>query len=158
MKRQMSCLFGMTRKEFFHDSVRCWLVSEHHSSSCGWMDVDVYLLPLLLLLVYPEILVDVVVDQAEVLRGVLELHQEHRVQTLHITQLQDNTFPKIASNKGSLRFHHRLLVLSHLMKLYNLREPSFEALFLSVSSGILLTIFRPTNILGSGIFGLYSKA
>ena len=58
------------------------------------MDVDVYLLPLLLLLVYPEILVDVVVDQAEVLRSVLELHQEHRVQTLHVTQLQHHTFPK----------------------------------------------------------------
>ena len=122
------------------------------------MDVDVYLLPLLLLLVYPEILVDVVVDQAEVLRSVLELHQEHRVQTLHITQLQNHSFPNRASNKGLQRFHHRLLVLSHLVKFYNLRDPSFEALFLSVSSGILLTIFRPTNILGSGIFGLYSKA
>ena len=65
------------------------------------MDVDVYLLPLLLLLVYPEILVDVVVDQAEVLRSVLELHQEHRVQTLHVSQLQNHTFPKRASNKGS---------------------------------------------------------
>ena len=56
------------------------------------MDVDVYLL--LLLLVYPEILVDVVVDQAEVLRSVLELHQEHGVQTLHVPQLQHHSFPQ----------------------------------------------------------------